>query len=192
MEHTLPQKLRRRNRVIPNGVDQTLFAPRDRAEARSSLGWSDEEPVVLFAADPSVVRKRFALAQAACSRAARSVPNLRLEIANKVNPEAMPDLMNAADCLLLTSIIEGSPNVVKEALMCNLPVVSTDVGDVKEQLSTIRPSFVCEARDDALADALVACVDPPSRSTGRSRSMHLRGTVVAEKLAGIYRLVGVP
>ena len=39
---------------------------------------------------------------------------------------------NSVDCLILTSFHEGSPNVIKEAMACNLPIVSTKVGDVEE------------------------------------------------------------
>ena len=41
------------------------------------------------------------------------------------------------DILVLTSYFEGSPNIVKEAISCGLPVISVDVGDVKEQIDGI-------------------------------------------------------
>ncbi len=43
--------------------------------------------------------------------------------------------MKASDVLLLTSYWEGSPNVIKESMACNLPIISVDVGDVKEVIS---------------------------------------------------------
>jgi len=45
--------------------------------------------------------------------------------------------LNASNVLLLTSLHEGSPTVVKEALACGLPVVSVDVGDVAERIEGI-------------------------------------------------------
>src|SRR5947209_12697194 len=54
--------------VIPNGVDFELFRPLPRCEARAALGWKQDGYYVLFANDPGIVRKNFALAQAAVER----------------------------------------------------------------------------------------------------------------------------
>ena len=171
MERTLPAAVQRRNTVIPNGVDPDRFLPIERGEARRQLGWADDERVALFAADPAVERKRHWLASAACERAARELDGVRLEVAANVPPDRMPVLMSAADCLLMTSVHEGSPNVVKEALMCDLPVVATPVGDVPERLADVDPSW--QAEDEiALAEALVECLRraaPEQRAECRQR-----------------------
>jgi teichuronic acid biosynthesis glycosyltransferase TuaC len=120
-------------------------------------------------------------------RAHTMLPDLSLHVARGIPSAKVPLLMNAADCLLLTSSIEGSPNVVKEALMCNLPVVATSVGDVQELLAGIHPSFVCEPTEDALSTALVRCVEPPQRSNGRERSQQLDGNVIADRLRAVYQ-----
>ena len=60
-------------------------------------------------------------------------------------PARVPDLMNAADCLLVTSDAEGSPTMVQEALATNLPVVSVDVGDIAERLEGV----ACSSRGRA-------------------------------------------
>jgi glycosyltransferase involved in cell wall biosynthesis len=98
----------------------------------------------------------------------------------------MPLLMNAADCLLLTSSIEGSPNVVKEALMCNLPVVATPAGDVDELLEGVAPSYLCPASETALSEALISCLQEPRRSNGREVSGRLDSRVVADSLLKLY------
>jgi glycosyltransferase involved in cell wall biosynthesis len=187
MQAVLPPGLRDRNVVVPNGVDTELFAPIDRDLARARLGWDQEERIVLFAADPEVERKRHWLAKAACDKAAEEIGNLRLHVANGVPPSEMPVLMSAADCLLLTSSIEGSPNVVKEALMCDLPVVSTEVGDSRELLAGVEPSWVCPDRPDALSRALVECLRAPRRSNGREASSGLGLEPVAERVLALYR-----
>jgi glycosyltransferase involved in cell wall biosynthesis len=186
MEAALPAAVRTRNTVLPNGVDTDLFRPQDRAAARRELGWPPHAHVALFAANPAVPRKRFRLAEAAVECARKELEDLRLEIAYGVTPDRMPLLMNAADCLLLTSSIEGSPNVVKEALMCNLPVVATAAGDVAELLEGVVPSSVCESSEVALGRGLVDSVRRQQRSNGRERSSRLDGAVVARKLLELY------
>jgi glycosyltransferase involved in cell wall biosynthesis len=188
MANALPAAVVRRNLILPNGVDTATFAPVERGEARRQLGWDPGEPVALFAADPQVERKRHWLAIAACEAARDRVPGLRLHVAAGVEPAQMPLLMSAADCLLLTSSIEGSPNVVKEALMCALPVVATRCGDVAELLEGVEPSAVIvgDAAGE-IADALVVCLSPPCRSNGRQASARLSQEAIAQRLLDRYR-----
>ena len=187
METALPLALRARNSVLPNGVDTSVFRPQDRLAARQELGWDSDARVVLFAADPAVPRKRFWLATAAVEHARAELPTIQLEVARRVRPERMPLLMNAADCLLHTSSIEGSPNVVKEALMCNLPVIATPAGDVEELLDGVAPSNVCKPSEGALSAALVECLRNPRRSNGRETAARLDATVIAVSLLSLYR-----
>jgi glycosyltransferase involved in cell wall biosynthesis len=98
----------------------------------------------------------------------------------------MPLLMSAADCLLLTSSIEGSPNVVKEAIQCNLPVVTTRVGDVEEVLAGVEPSWFCDANPDAVGAALAECLREPRRSNGREASGWLGSEPIARLHLDLY------
>jgi glycosyltransferase involved in cell wall biosynthesis len=189
METVLPRRARASNTVLPNGVDSRLFHPRDRSEARRELGWVGEDRVVLFVGDPSIPRKRHWLAEAAVELARSSIPDLHLHVAQGVSPDRIPLLMNAADCLLLTSSIEGSPNAVKEALMCNLPVVATRAGDVAELLDGVVPSYACDASDTVLSEALVDCLREPRRSNGRDVSKRLDEGTIAASLLAVYKRV---
>jgi glycosyltransferase involved in cell wall biosynthesis len=186
MATTLPRRARSHNLVLPNGVDRTLFRPRPRDEARRELGWALADRIVLFAADPAVERKRYWLAEAACREARRSVGDIRLHVANTAPPTVMPRLMAAADCLLLTSAIEGSPNVIKEAVSCGLPVVSTDVGDVREVLQDVEPAWICAAEPVHLSVALVQCLNAGRRSNGWERSAWLDQEQIARRLLDFY------
>lgn len=185
MEAELPSAVRGRNTVIPNGVDTELFQPRDQAAARRELGLPADERIVLFAGSDVPV-KRMPLAREAVAIAQRTLPDIRLVEATDRPPEVIPTLMNAADCLLLTSSSEGSPNVVKEALMSDLPVVTTRVGDVETLLAGVEPSFVCSDDPADLASALVECLRRPRRSNGRSRSAALALETVAQRVAAVY------
>jgi teichuronic acid biosynthesis glycosyltransferase TuaC len=189
MEAVLPESVRRRNAVIPNGVDTTLFAPLPKADARARLGWPRDRRVVLFAANPQLPVKRFELAMAACDVARSRGDEFDLLVVTGVPPDEMPVLMNAADCLLLTSISEGSPNVVKEAAMCNLPVVTTRVGDVADVLDGVEPSWLCAGTPGGLGAALAECLSRPRRSNGRALTTHLSLEAVGELILRLYRTV---
>jgi glycosyltransferase involved in cell wall biosynthesis len=185
MERALPARTRRKNHVLPNGVDRELFVPIDRGEARALLGWGDE-PVALFVGTrPYSARKRLWLAEAACNAA-----GVRLHVAAEAAPGTMPTLMSGADCLIVTSSLEGSPNAVKEALMCNLPVISTAVGDVEERLQGVEPSWLCLPTASAFEAALRECLSLGRRSNGRDVAADLDERRVAARLLDIYREVG--
>jgi glycosyltransferase involved in cell wall biosynthesis len=187
MHNVLPIRLARRDSILLNGVDLSRFTPIDRAKARSMLGWSQEGRVALFVAtQPTVPLKRHWLAVAAVGRARSSLADLRLETASGISPDRMPLLMSAADCLLHTSASEGSPNVVKEAMACNLPVVATDVGDVTQLLRDVRPSRVCEPDESVLAEALVNCLQHTPRSNGRAYAHRYDEVAMIDQLIRLY------
>lgn len=184
----LPARGKQRNSIVPNGVDRDVFRPQDRRAAREALGWdSGNRPVALFVADPQRATKRFGLAEAAVAKAREEVPELELRVCADTPPELVPRVMSAADVLLLTSVAEGSPNVVKEAMACDLPVVTVDVGDVRENLAGVRHCHVCAADSEPLAKAIVSVVRAlPERSDGRKRSEHLGLEPIAQRLVQIY------
>jgi glycosyltransferase involved in cell wall biosynthesis len=182
----LPRRSQARATVLPNGVDRTRLRPWPRRPARPRLGWG-EEPVVLFAADPARPVKQFELAVAAVEYARSGIPNVRLVVCNDALPNEIPLWLNAADVLILTSATEGSPNVVKEAMACNLPIVSVDVGDVAEIVAGTRHCCVCGRDPRQLGTALVDVLRSLSeRSDGRERSSDLDLPVIARRLLTIY------
>ncbi|HTB15126.1 MAG TPA: glycosyltransferase [Bryobacteraceae bacterium] len=173
--------------ILPSGVDPALFCPRSRALARQHLGWSDREPVVLFNAGRDILVKRLDLAKAAVETARRQVPSLRFEILDgTVEPGLLPEMMNAADCLLLTSVSEGSPTVVQEALACDLPIVSVAVGDIAERLKGVRNSIVASPDPSTLGRELVRIVEPPRRSNGSRKVAEFSSRHIARRLLELY------
>ena len=173
--------------VIPHGVDLTLFRPIPRFEARQRLGLPMDKRLILFAANPRNPVKRYPLAQRAVELLPDSLNAVLLALSG-VPHERVPLYMNACDVLLLTSRHEGSPTVVKEALACNLPVVSVDVGDVRERIGNVEGCVVCE--DDApqtIARALEHVLRNYSRVNGREAVADLDEQKVAERIIEVYR-----
>ena len=178
---------RARVTVLPSGVDPEVFRPELRNDLRGELGWREEERVVLFNAGLDSPNKRLDLAANAVAEARRWVPLVRLEVLDgNVAPARVPALMNAADCLLVTSDAEGSPTIVQEALATNLPVVSVDVGDVAERLKGVTCSRVARRDPRALGVALAEVLNPPRRSDGRRRAEEFSSTRIARELGRLY------
>jgi teichuronic acid biosynthesis glycosyltransferase TuaC len=190
MESVLPASVRTRNEVVPNGVDRQIFRPNSRDDSRAQLGWSQAAPIILFAAKPEDARKRFHLLEAALPAIREIYPGARVEIAARVSPSVVPVMMNAADCLVLASSSEGSPNVVKEALMCNLPVISTRVGDVESLLAGVTPSYIVRDEPEAIAQAVIDCIRLGARSNGREVAANLASEIVARQVLRFYEAAG--
>lgn len=178
----------RRNRavVIPNGVDLQLFSPGPQDEARKELGWAPKNPIVIFNEGNDPNRKGLDVARAAIKIARSHIPDVELQVISNVEPIRMPIYYRAADVLLCASTMEGSPNVVKEALACNLPVVSTPVGDVPERLSGVHPSEVVQREPVAIGAALVKILLSRERSNGRECIIPLGLDEVAQRVLAIY------
>jgi glycosyltransferase involved in cell wall biosynthesis len=175
--------------VIPNGVDLDRFRPLDTTLCRKQLGWTEEEFHVLFAGDPANETKRFvdALNAVECLRA-RGV-SVRLQLMRGLSHDQVPVWLSAAHVLLLCSLHEGSPNIVKESLACECPVVSTDVGDVAERIQGIEGCYLSGRNMHSLADCLEAVFRSGSRLNCRHKiaSIGLRAT--AERVMSIYNSV---
>lgn len=163
--------LRRSAWVIPSGVDTARFVPLDRAEARRRRGLpTDGTRVVVVTGHGERAEKRLDLARAAVTR----LPCVVLEVVSTLPFEEMPLVYPSADLLLLTSMSEGSPNCVKEALACAVAVVSVDVGDVREVIEGLTNCAVVPADAAALARTAAAaltdgrgCPEGPARMAAR-------------------------
>jgi teichuronic acid biosynthesis glycosyltransferase TuaC len=173
--------------VIPSGIDLELFRPEPRDALRTRLGLPLDQKLVLFVGNPALARKRHSLAQAAVELVSQSMP-VRLVVGWEMPHREIAQLMNACDALILTSMQEGSPNSVKEALACNLPVVSVPVGDVALRLKGVMGCELCpDDRAETLATALQRVLSRGERIDGRPAVAHLDEHLLTERLIGIYR-----
>lgn len=175
--------------VIANGVDLDIFHPINPCQARARLGWQEGKRYILFPGCPDNPRKGFTLATASVKHAsARMDMPLELIPLWGITPDHVPLFMNACHVMLLTSYVEGSPNVVKEAMACNLPIVSVPVGDVPERLANVAGCAVCPRDPVALGDALVHVLKDERRTIGR-HILEVEGldqATVARKILAIY------
>jgi len=173
--------------VIPHGVDLSLFQPAPTAPARERIGWERDGYHVLFPYPPERDVKNYPRAERVVEAARDRLPEpVTLHTVTGVPHDGMPDYHNAADALLVTSHHEGSPNAVKEALACNVPVVSTDVGDVADRLAGLDHSRACTS-DAELVDALVDAVATDDRTQGRDAVREISVQRSGERLLDVYR-----
>ncbi|MEO6110256.1 MAG: GNAT family N-acetyltransferase [Nitrospiraceae bacterium] len=180
----------RRNQavVIPSGVDLNLFSPGSQQAARKELGWEISSPVAFFSAGGDQKNKGLDVVKAAMKVVRSRLPDTLLHIiSHDVEPNRMPLYYRAADVLVCASRLEGSPNVVKEALACNLPVVSTPVGDVPERLAGVQPSAVIARDAKAIGEALVQVLLERKRSNGREHVASLSLENIAQRVLNVYR-----
>jgi len=182
----MKQELDGQAHIIPAGVDMEKFREIPRATAQTEIGWDTEGRYVLFPYAPDNERKNYPLAQQVVDRANEQLDEpLELRTVSRVSHERIPYYMNACHALVLTSRLEGSPNTVKEALACNVPVVSTAVGDVRQRLDGVDGSTVA-ADPERLAAGLVAAVEAGGRCAGRSQIEPLRWERVGQRIIDVY------
>lgn len=179
-------------RIIPNGVDMIRFSPVERLTARQRLGWPAEGLVALFTGSPKFPNKGYDIAKGAVTHAARVLGRpVELRVLWGVDPDDVPAWMSASDALVLASQQEGSPNVVKEALACELPVVATAVGDVPELLAQANGCRVCARTPTALGEALALVLRGGRLTCGRAilTKLRLDEDSVATEVVALYHAV---
>lgn len=161
LKRAVPRPARTRCRVIGNGVNTRVFSPGDRMGARQRLGLAADEKIVLFPHPPEMRVKRYDLAAAAVAAWNETTYHGRLLVVGGLTHETLADFYRAADCLLVTSDHEGSPNVVKEALCSGLPVVSVQVGDVEQWIGMSGGGEVVDRSPRAIAAGIQRVVGTP-------------------------------
>jgi teichuronic acid biosynthesis glycosyltransferase TuaC len=172
--------------VIPMAVS-SHFRPLDRSDSRAKLEWPADEKSILFVGDPQNEIKRFALARAAVRLVTEQLPGVRLRVCWNEEIFRVPVYMSSADVLLITSLHEGGPLVLSEALACGLPVVSVDVGIVGERLSGVQGCVVlANDRPETIAEALRTVLGRGDRLLPASSSQD-GPDVIAARLEDVYR-----
>lgn len=172
--------------ILPSGVNMDLFRPIDQNVAREKVGWDIDGTYVLFPYSPDYERKNYPLAKTVVDQTQLHFDqSIALKTLSGVSHEKMPYYLNAADCLLLTSKYEGSPNTVKEAMACNVPVVSTNVGDVSQRLNGVEIGGVATDKNE-LIELLIHTLASHSRSNARNLVQDISWEMIGQKLISIY------
>lgn len=171
--------------VLPNGVDFSFFRPLPRDECMAITGFDKNKKHILFFLSHSGRReKNLPLAEEAFRLLEDNT--VEFHIIDLVPAVKVPVLLNASDVLLLTSTSEGSPNIIKEAMACNIPVVSTDVGDVRKTIGSTEGCFITSFSAIEIKEALQKALSFNSRTKGREYINFLDSRIIAGRLIEIY------
>lgn len=186
MRNKLPFIPQEKISIIPSGVNLKLFYPMDKQKCRKLLNLSIDSKIIMFGGDPDRPDKRFYLANQAISLV-RNTFKVELLTVKEIPHSKMPIYINASDVVVLTSKHEGSPNIIKEALACNCPVVSVDVGDVKQRLNGLKNCFVVKDTPAEIAEVLIRVLKSKDFIDLRNSVLCLNEEVLIDDVLNIYR-----
>lgn len=180
-------KPKKKNSLIPCGIDLSDLQLTEKSAARQKMNLSAEKKNVLFAGAFDNKVKNAPLAKEAVSLLCDN--NVELLELKGYSRDEVTLLMCAADVFLMTSFTEGSPQVVKEALACGCPIVSVDVGDVKERIEGVDGCYVAITRNpQELAGLLQKALQFEGKTKGREKIIAdgLDNNIVAKHIMGMY------
>lgn len=190
------KKLSKKIFYLPNGVNTDFFIPMDKSECVKKLHLNTDKKYILFFDSNKGKRtqKRYdRFLEVMEILKEKGYQDTEGIILTNTKRELIPYYMNVAELHLLCSDFEGSPNSVKECISCNVPVVSTPVGNVNDLIGDISGCYISKTFEpDELADLCIKVFqDKESKFDGRNNflSKQLDTKSVAKKLINIYNTV---
>lgn len=173
--------------LIPCGINLEDYPLIDKATARYQMGLRPDGKYVLFAGAFDNAVKNATLAKKAVS----FLPDVELLELKGYSRHQVALLMQAVDAFIMTSHTEGSPQVIKEALACGCPIVSVDVGDVRERVQGVTGCFIVPRNNESIASSLSKAMENEDRTNGRSAIERdlLSNDCIASRLREIYEQV---
>lgn len=178
--------------VIPNGVDLKRYAEISKEDARKELKLDPQKKYVLFLADTLRLEKNFSLAKEAYDKIKTS--NTELLVINNIPHQTTRLYYYAVDVLLLSSIYEGSPNVIKEAMVCNCPIVSTKVGDVEWLFKNLEGCYLSESTKEDFSKNIQLALEFSSkfdRTKGNHqiKKLGIDADSIAKEICNLYSTI---
>lgn len=178
--------------VIPNGVDINMFHEIDIEIAKTKLNYESDKKHILFLSDPSRCEKNYKLADEAVKRL--NDDKIILHTVFDISKNEVVNYINASDLLLLTSLWEGSPNVIKEAMACNCPIVSTNVGDVEWVIGNTDGCYLTTFDPSDIGEKIKLAIEfskKVGRTKGREKiiELDLDSKSIASKIINVYQSI---
>ena len=118
-----------------------------------------------------------------------NIDNIELKYLNNVPFDRMVYYYNSSDVVLLTSLWEGSPNVIKEAMACNIPIVSLNIGDVNEIIKHTEGCYLAKKDPNDISIKIENALKFGKRTSGRSDIKHLSSEIISIKITDLYKSI---
>lgn len=187
MKKKISSKFYKNTHVIPNGIDFDKFFQTSQKEALEELNLDSNNKNILFLGNTKDTNKNYNLAKQAFQLLPVNTYNLISPY--PVSPSKIPVYLNAADVLLLTSISEGSSNVIKEALACNTPIVTVNAGDAAKNIEDVSKTFLVDYNPQEIAKRIENLCQDSNRTNGRDLINHLEISNIADRIISVYKTV---
>jgi glycosyltransferase involved in cell wall biosynthesis len=202
--------------VIPPGVNSRKFVPMQKTPLREKWKLSTSEKIVLYAGrlereknleflirvfkriNEHIKNTRLLLVGEGRDRNTLESLVAQLNLTNvtfygTLSHDAVPEIINCANVFAFCSLYEGSPIIIKEVILCGVPIVSVDVGDVRETIQGIDGCYIAQRDEDDFTKKLIQAIKHEERihilnkstvfdyrETGR-RTMHVYNSLVKKK-----------
>ena len=173
--------------LLPCGVNLPNYVEEDIYAVKQQLNWKPNKRYILFAGAFDNRVKNAKLAQDSVAL----LENTELLELKGYTREQVTALFYAVDAFLMTSFTEGSPQVIKEAMVCGCPIVSVDVGDVSERIEGLEGCYIAERNPQDIARKLQQALSLSTSTKGRERIIEfgLTNDMVAKRLVEIYKTI---
>jgi len=184
-------RLRNKTHIIPCGVDIKLSYPYKEEHSLCPPQLERVKTNILFSSRFDYYEKNFPLAKEVIALLGPDYNLIELKGYSRVE---VNQLMNYCDVALMTSISEGSPLFIKEAMACNCPIVSTDVGDVREIIGNTNGCYITSFDPTEIAEKVKLAVQFHKiykYTKGRDRiiELGLDSETIARKILEVYKSV---
>jgi teichuronic acid biosynthesis glycosyltransferase TuaC len=160
--------IKKNSLIIPCGVNLKIFHPYKKSPLQIRESSIATQTNILFSSSFSNRIKNYKLANESIRLLSPEKINL-IELKDKSREEVC-SLLNNCNLLLLTSFSEGSPQIIKEAMACNCPIVSTDVGDIRYIIGNTEGCFLTTYNPADVAEKLSLALKF-SRTRGRTSGL---------------------
>jgi len=175
-------------RIIPYGIDLENFKIVEKQSARIKLGFHLTQIYCLFPSLKTRAEKNYALAEASIN----NIGGIQIiEMGLNLPIEELNLVYNACDFMLLTSLHEGGPQVIFEALATNLPIVSTDVGVVRESIKGLDGCYICGYNLEDVVIKIKKVLQFEGRTSGRERvhELNLDSGILIQDVIALYKTI---
>lgn len=171
--------------IIPCGIDLDLFQKIDKVEARKQLGWNLDKQYVLFSSGFDRSIKNYPLAKEVMSGFDPS--KVELKELKGYSRKEIPIVMSASDCALVTSNSESGPLFVQEAIACQLPVVSVNVGEVENYFEGTEGNYLVTRVPSDIRSKVEFVLSGKNMVNSHQKELNFCNKSIAERVLNLYK-----